>query len=107
MLRRHSSLELCEGQRVSIWILEPGDLGAGWRRPDAVFVLIEKLVPLEANGARHEVADGTLDVRDLPAQYGIAGRLQLPHNRHAEQCPGGIERQGKPIFAHKAQAERL
>src|SRR5690349_3338495 len=55
-------------------VLEPGDRGAG-AAGDALLVLFETLVALEADAALGEPVDGGLDVVDLEVEDGVGGGL--------------------------------
>ena len=60
-------LLLEHGQHVASRVLEPGDvrpLAAG----DALLVLLEAVVPLEANATGGQLVDGLVDVVDLEVE---------------------------------------
>src|SRR5204863_8229882 len=55
---------------VAVRVLEPGDLSAVGRRPDAVLVLPVALVRLELDTALDQLPPGRSDIVDVEAEHG-------------------------------------
>lgn len=93
---------------ISVWIFEPGDACAGRGCPYSKFVGPQKIVALKRDACVHQVADGDLDVWDLPADDGAdVGRELLAH-AEAQHDAMSVEYQrvGR-FFFDEAKAERV
>src|ERR1022692_2568007 len=76
--------ELRERQGVAAWIGEPCDLLAPGGCPDAVFVLVHAVVPVEHDAFGREAPDRGLDISDPPAKHGVAGPRDCRDRCHAQ-----------------------
>jgi len=98
---------LGEGQGVPVRIGEPGHLRAARGRPDAVLVLAHARVAQEGDPAGGEITDRRRDVRDAPAEHGVAAAGDLAHGRHAQRGAVGVQHAGEVVLLEDRQAQGL
>src|ERR1700733_9902735 len=97
-----------KAQNVSIRILEPCDLGAGWRGPDPHLILLHEVVALETYSGLSQVFHRRGDIRDLPAQYRSMGRRKLFTHSQAQHDAVSLKHQReRRLFTHQPQTERV
>src|SRR5690349_6081648 len=75
-LTRLAGGERRQGQGVAVGVGEPGDLVAGWSRPDAEVILVDAVVTGERHARVGQRADGGADVGHLPAGDGERPRRE-------------------------------
>jgi GntR family transcriptional regulator, uxu operon transcriptional repressor len=98
---------LGEGQGIPVRIGEPGHLRAARGRPDAVLVLAHARVAQEGDPAGGEITDRRRDVRDAPAEHGVAAACDLAHGRHAQRGAVGVQHAGEVVLLEDRQAQGL
>src|ERR1700682_2958559 len=105
-LLANPSGHLGEAEDVAIGILEPGDFGAAWGRPDSLCILSGQAVTFKLHASLFESGDSFGDVGNLPAENGERLRLESRRNiGDAEHDAIDVEREGKIILAEDAQTE--
>src|SRR5580692_11999006 len=95
-------------QNISVRILEPRNLGAGWGCPDAHLILLHEVVALEMNSGLFQVFHRRGDIRDVPTQYRSAGRRKLFSHSQAQHDAVSLKHQCEwRLFTYQPQTERV
>src|SRR6266496_1303824 len=99
------SAVLAEREHVSVRILEPGDLGAAGRDPDAAFLVRDERVFLELDAARAQSVNRGLNVVHFPAKDGALQWSEARHFGNPNVVPADPHDQRELIEADKLEAE--
>src|SRR5580692_9076200 len=95
-------------QDIPVGVLEPGDLRAGRRSPDAQLVLVHTLIALEADSGLPQALHGRSDLRDLPAQNRAVSRRKFFSHAETEHDAIRLKDQRKRrLFHHQAKAKSV
>lgn len=96
---------LRDAQDIAVGILEPGDLVARGRGPDADFGILDERIFFKSDTALLEPFDDGLDILDFPAQNGVSRGSEIGDSGNAHHVRAGLHGQRILIEADKLKAE--